>query len=95
MSITISPANPSASANATFAWAGSDDVTHDLTRSLAVAAAVRSGNLHAGHLATYTALTDGSYTFHVIAKDSAGNVAPRRRRLHGRQSPRRRHRLRR
>jgi hypothetical protein len=76
VSITVAPSSPSTSANASFAWSGSDDVTPPASltydRWLSPPQA-DPGTFTPGTTANYTGLTDGSYTFHVIAKDGAGN----------------------
>ena len=78
VSITVAPSSPSTSANASFAWSGSDDVTPPASltydRWLSPPQA-DPGTFTPGTTASYTGLTDGSYTFHVIAKDGAGNVS--------------------
>lgn len=77
VSITVAPASPSTTGNAVFAWAGSDDVTPAASlvydRWLAPLQS-DPGTFAGGTGATYTGLADGTYTFHVVPKDGAGNI---------------------
>jgi hypothetical protein len=78
VSITVAPASPSTSASASFAWAGSDDVTPpaSLTYDRWLSPLQPDPlTFTPGTTANYGGLTDGSYTFHVIARDGAGNVS--------------------
>ncbi len=76
VTITVKPADPNLSAMATFAWVGADDVTPagSLTYKYWLAPLEGDpGSFVAGTSKTYTGLVDGAYTFHVQAKDGAGN----------------------
>ena len=75
--ITSGPATPWPSPAAQFTWTGSDDLTP--AGSLQYArwlAPLESdpGTFTATTSASYTGLADGAYTFHVKARDAAGNV---------------------
>jgi hypothetical protein len=77
--ITIGPASPSPTGNVGFTWAGSDDVTPPASllydRWLAPPQ-TDSDTYTPGTTANFSGLADGAYTFHIRAKDGAGNVGP-------------------
>jgi len=77
VSITVGPVDPNTTGNAAFAWSGNDDVTPSanlLYDHWLAPFESDPGTFGAGTSANYNQLADGSYTFHVKAKDSAGNV---------------------
>jgi hypothetical protein len=77
VSITVGPADPNTTGNAGFMWSGNDDVTPSanlLYDHWLAPLESDPGTFIAGTSANYNALADGSYTFHVKAKDTAGNV---------------------
>jgi len=78
VTITVAPASTSASSNATFVWAGSDDLTPagSLTYKRWLSPLESDpGVFTAGTSKIYSGLADGPYTFHVIAKDGADNTS--------------------
>ena len=78
VAIQSAPASPSATASVSFAWAGSDDLTpaaglgYDFWLAPLQA---DPGVFTSATSATYGSLADGTYTFHVLAKDGGGNVS--------------------
>ncbi len=77
VSITVGPIDPNTSGNAGFTWSGTDDVTPPanlLYNHWLAPLESDPGTFVAGTSANYSALADGLYTFHVKAKDAAGNV---------------------
>jgi hypothetical protein len=79
VTIQTKPPNPTASGNFSLSWAGSDDVTpagslgYDFWLEALQADPL---TFVAQTSATYTGVAPGTYTFHVKAKDGAGNVSP-------------------
>lgn len=72
--ITSTPPNPSASADATFTFSGTDSL---LGTTLLFECSLDSAAYSACTTPkTYTGLSDGSHTFAVRAKDAVGNVDP-------------------
>ncbi|PCJ54990.1 MAG: hypothetical protein COA79_21320 [Planctomycetota bacterium] len=61
-------------------WAGTDNVNVGMTYAVCppatVVCDVLSQTFEATSNGTYSLLTDGVYTFHVVTKDSAGNIDP-------------------
>jgi hypothetical protein len=77
VTITVAPASPNATGNVTFAWTATDDLTpaagivYDTWLSPLQA---DPGTFGGGTTRSFTGLADGSYTFHVVAKDGAGHL---------------------
>jgi len=79
VTITVAPASPNTTGTAQFSWSGSDDLTPPsalVYDTWLAPLQADPGTFAAGTSRTYTGLVDGAYTFHVIAKDTAGNVSP-------------------
>ena len=77
--ITAGPAATTGSPTVQFTWSGSDDLTPAANLQYARwLAPLESdpGTFAAGTAASYGMLADGPYTFHVKARDAAGNVGP-------------------
>jgi len=77
VTIQSAPATPNPTGNVAFSWTGSDDLTP--TASLVydfwlAPAGADPNSFNGATSATYNGLADGAYTFHVKAKDAAGNV---------------------
>ncbi|MEO8751326.1 MAG: hypothetical protein ABI624_01480 [Casimicrobiaceae bacterium] len=77
VAIQVSPASPNSTGNVTLAWLGSDDLTPaaSLVYDYWLAPpASDQGVFVSSTTRSYNGLADGTYTFHVKAKDGAGNV---------------------
>lgn len=75
--ITVAPSSPNATGAAQFAWTGSDDVTPPsglVYDSWLAPLQTDPATFAAGTSRAFSGLVDGAYTFHVVAKDGAGNV---------------------
>ena len=72
--ITANPTNPSASANASFSFTGSDPGGSGVASFQCQIDSGGFGTCTSPH--TYTGLSDGSHTFQVRSIDAAGNVDP-------------------
>ena len=77
VTIQAAPASPNPTGNVTFVWLGSDDLTP--AASLVYdywlePVATDVGTYKAPTTVSYTGLADGTYIFHVKAKDGANNV---------------------
>jgi len=78
VSITVAPAGTTPSSTATFAWAGTDDLTppSGLTyKRWLTPPDEEPAGFAAGTSASYANLGNGAYTFHVVARDAAGNTS--------------------
>ncbi|HVO89555.1 MAG TPA: triple tyrosine motif-containing protein, partial [Casimicrobiaceae bacterium] len=77
VSFQVTPASPSASGSVSFTWTGSDDLTPATSlvydRWLAPLQS-DPATFTSSTTASFSGLVDGSYTFHVVAKDGAGNL---------------------
>ncbi len=77
VTINVSPSSPNTTGSAFFSWTGSDDVTPaaSLTYDRWLSPVTGDpGTFASGTSATFGNLVDGTYTFHVVPKDGAGNV---------------------
>ena len=78
VAIQSAPGSPNLTGSVSFAWSGSDDLTpaaglgYDFWLAPLQA---DSGVFTAATGAAYGSLADGTYTFHVVAKDGGGNVS--------------------
>jgi hypothetical protein len=78
VSITLAPSSPNPTGNVSLAWSGSDDLTpasgirYDFWLSPLQA---DPAAFVAATSTSFASLADGAYTFHVIAKDGAGNTS--------------------
>jgi len=78
VTITVAPASPNVTGTAQFAWSGSDDLTPAaglVYETWLAPLQADPGTFAAGTTRTYTGLADGVYTFHVVARDGAGNLS--------------------
>lgn len=79
VSIQSAPASPNQTGSVSFAWTGSDDLTPAASLGYAfwLAPVQSDPGIYTSTTATaYANLADGTYTFHVRAKDGGGNVSP-------------------
>lgn len=78
VTITVAPASVIATGTAQFTWSGSDDVTSPASLvydTWLAPTQANPGTFAPGTSRTFTNLADGAYTFHVMAKDGAGNTS--------------------
>ncbi len=79
VAITVAPTGTNTTGNVSFGWTGSDDLTPPASLAYAFwlePIGADPGTFVAGTATNFTNLADGSYTFHVKARDSGGNVSP-------------------